>query len=927
MFIPGGGIVSDVCTGNSPVLKSYDLSAFSGQTVKLRIGATSQNCCGTNALFDDVVVSPEAGTHSAKVLITASPGGVVSYAFAGGSGNIGGGTSKVISVAVGNSLSLTAAPSYGSTFSTWSFTTGVDTTFNYKPLDRTSPSVTPVINGNGMIVAKFSSTPAVTNLLISANSSVATEGPGSSSRITATVLDQFGMPISGVSVDFKSTKGMLSLPSSTTDSLGHASATLTPNFLTSSAVVASVSVMANGLTAVKDVTFVPPEASSTECNTSQSWKSCGAFSITTHSMTIPQAVKQLPVIGGVGNALLSSALDDYPISLYSLGPNCSTDTCKVSFTNNLQSQFGISVPTGYQATQVMILEVPLISILDNTICHHANVVIPFTNVVIGTIDIGCLNIPATNNGVQWAWGFKTTFAGVTPYIQLTRAGSLDLVLTFSTNPKAASAINTFELLSQMAQLAIGLVKHGAGTQDTLAKALQTISTALSRLANAGDVTLSVITSDLSTVGVLSSYSIFDFDDFANTVSLALDTAGVVMSTGSSNHMVKVAADIMTAGFHFGTGDIPAALIQIGVCVLDTVNLATQYVVSQPPLSDNWVAKGIAAAFGIVISVIDPMASTVVPSYYDSRGQLILGYNVTSGTTIFRNSSGVLFATNDTYYAYIFGGGNVTVRLNAIGTRGVLVPYELEAYNTERVVSTQTRYTGLLEVGAGLDVDVDHATSDGSVVPQLSVIPTVQVTGNQVFVIPFLTNGTKVPAESAFVFVGCQAYQMDEVNATLFKLDLNPALGGSILAAYVVVDGFVGGYATVNAPPATGSLTVTVSGPSGPIEGATVMIVSGPYGQMLPASATTGTDGTVTFSNLIPGTYSYTVAAGGYQGSQTITVMLTSGQTTPNQAILQPNPSPRPQPNYTTLYLALGAVGLVVILVGFVTFRRRRGTKI
>ena len=44
----------DTCTGKSPLVKSYDLSAYSGQTIKLRLGATSQNCCGTNALFDDV---------------------------------------------------------------------------------------------------------------------------------------------------------------------------------------------------------------------------------------------------------------------------------------------------------------------------------------------------------------------------------------------------------------------------------------------------------------------------------------------------------------------------------------------------------------------------------------------------------------------------------------------------------------------------------------------------------------------------------------------------------------------------------------------------------------------------------------------------------------------------------------------------------
>src|SRR5439155_10028028 len=46
----------DICTGSSPVSKSYDLSAYSGETVNLRLGATSQNCCGTNAFFDDVQV-------------------------------------------------------------------------------------------------------------------------------------------------------------------------------------------------------------------------------------------------------------------------------------------------------------------------------------------------------------------------------------------------------------------------------------------------------------------------------------------------------------------------------------------------------------------------------------------------------------------------------------------------------------------------------------------------------------------------------------------------------------------------------------------------------------------------------------------------------------------------------------------------------
>lgn len=45
---------ADTCTGNSAVSKTYDLSAFSGQSVTLRLGAQSHNCCGTLTTFADV---------------------------------------------------------------------------------------------------------------------------------------------------------------------------------------------------------------------------------------------------------------------------------------------------------------------------------------------------------------------------------------------------------------------------------------------------------------------------------------------------------------------------------------------------------------------------------------------------------------------------------------------------------------------------------------------------------------------------------------------------------------------------------------------------------------------------------------------------------------------------------------------------------
>ncbi len=133
--------------------------------------------------------------------------------------------------------------------------------------------------------------------------------------------------------------------------------------------------------------------------------------------------------------------------------------------------------------------------------------------------------------------------------------------------------------------------------------------------------------------------------------------------------------------------------------------------------------------------------------------------------------------------------------------------------------------------------------------------------------------------------------------------------------------------TVTTPIATGSLKVAVSGSSGAIQGATVTIISGPYAQTLPLAATTGTDGTVVFVNLAPGSYSYTVTAYGYEGSQTNTATVTSGQTTPSQASLQPSPPPSntSQPNYT-LYATVSVVAFVVILATFLALRRRRGAR-
>lgn len=80
------------CTGNSPVSKTYDLSAFAGQTVKLRLASQSNNCCGTLTAFADVDIEAPGiavfqcpafagfkATLGSCALPNASPGQFYSY--------------------------------------------------------------------------------------------------------------------------------------------------------------------------------------------------------------------------------------------------------------------------------------------------------------------------------------------------------------------------------------------------------------------------------------------------------------------------------------------------------------------------------------------------------------------------------------------------------------------------------------------------------------------------------------------------------------------------------------------------------------------------------------------------------------------------------------------------------------------------------
>ena len=72
-----------LCTGTAPALKTYDLSDFSGQTIRLRLGGEGYGCCSALVLYDDIQVVPYGGAAlppergTPDFAVTATPDNVV----------------------------------------------------------------------------------------------------------------------------------------------------------------------------------------------------------------------------------------------------------------------------------------------------------------------------------------------------------------------------------------------------------------------------------------------------------------------------------------------------------------------------------------------------------------------------------------------------------------------------------------------------------------------------------------------------------------------------------------------------------------------------------------------------------------------------------------------------------------------------------
>lgn len=593
---------------------------------------------------------------------------------------------------------------------------------------------------------------------VSADPAIVFETPGQSTNIVATVSDQLGNPISGVIVYFTSSLGILSSSSAHTDSQGKAAVTLSPSSSTMSPVVSTVSVEASGASANTIVIFCPPSEPAT------SWNTCPQFSIKSLSLSLSQylwpCVQAYNLFHPFNPISVDSLNSLPPVSIYTIDPSPSAN--QATFARALSQFLGITAPSGYNPARVLILEFPFLQIL---------------NTLFGTNIQGPLSFPIPlMNGANLLFSAQN--------ISTTPEGSFVLALTYS--QVADSRKGVFDLLNAIASTlgtclkmdAVDLIKNGADLFKGIVEIV-------------GDVSVSVITSDMDQEGQLGSYTLLDVVHIADTFSTITTAGGIVKkSIHLLFHSTEAAASALI--------DVPDD-VRTGFDALDLGLEILPYLPSLSFLNDNWLYQFFSTCVGVIVDFVDPNGTTVIPSVYNMGGQLVLGYNSSSSDIIYASPEGLLIPEAGEWLVLLneTQSMNYTVCLNAVGGNAS-VPYNLQILSSNQNV-TAIGYAGMVLGGTSITIPVNVAP-DGTLVQQVYLEPALSIseTGNVYDFVAtgLLSNGSLASVTNAFLTINGSQFAMTQDNSSTFEIQTPLNLPGNVsYLVYMISPNVPGGFAS------------------------------------------------------------------------------------------------------------------------------------
>jgi hypothetical protein len=358
--------------------------------------------------------------------------------------------------------------------------------------------------------------------------------------------------------------------------------------------------------------------------------------------------------------------------------------------------------------------------------------------------------------------------------------------------------HAIDLLSAAGSALIKLGKQIAS--DKPAKVIQeAIEAVKGYIESKIDVDLGMITSDLSQVGQLNSYSIMDLSHALD--HFAAETGIVMKIVDMLCNGAKTLAGIGTA--YTGAGLLEAVWAAKGL-ILNGFDLALEIIDLTPWASsfkDNAVYKIFETGVSWSATASDPNGTIIVPSVYDSSGALVLGYNSSSSDVIYASSEGILISLDGDWLAFLYENSsspvNYTICLNAVGGNAP-IPYNLQILSSNQNV-TAIGYCGMILGGTSTTIQVNVAL-DGTLILQVYLEPALSVRGTgstyDFVATGLLSNGSQALVTDAFLIFNGSQYEMTQDNSSTFETQITVNLPGNFsYIIYMISPNVPGGYAT------------------------------------------------------------------------------------------------------------------------------------
>jgi hypothetical protein len=610
-----------------------------------------------------------------------------------------------------------------------------------------------------------------TCIRVSANPGTVYNSP-QTSNIVATVTDQFGTPMPGVVVNFASTAGLLLSTRAQTDSKGKASVTLSFESTTSFA-SSIVSATANGACVTTTVTFIPPSPP-----LPLRWNTCKSFRITPDSVSLSSVLK--PTIDAYNDAVWWYNQNPLvtPMQYVNINSLPSVNTYSITkastasqeqFASDALYFFRVTPETGYDPAWLLIIEFPFEPLM-NALFNQNNQAQIIVNYPFPTIPSLC---PVDNT-----------------YLETTPKGYINLVCTFSTINSQGLGNNWLDRANTLlaALRAVPKISVGGACQ-------QIIETAKETLELVGDASLNVITSDFDQTGRLNSYVLIDLframDRFTALTGLYYKLFDVVLDCTISIVMgTTVVGTILSLAF-------------LGKAILKLLDFAVEIYPLTP--WGSWAHENrLYQLLETCVGIIDPVGShdgtEIIPSFYNSTGSLVLGYDSSDNNIIYSSVDGILILFDGDWLAFLRENTSnpvsYDIRLNAVGGNGP-VSYDIGILSFNQN-ATALRYSGMVLGGASTSIHVG-ITYNGTLTEQVYLNPQVYVSeaGNVFDFIAtgLLSNGSLTSVARSFLVVNDSQYEMNQIDSFTFELKIAIDLAAIVpYSVYMISPNFPGGHA-------------------------------------------------------------------------------------------------------------------------------------